>query len=307
MQQYQPPPPYNYQFTPNDQQTPLKQVPIQQQPIFQQPGNPTPPHQSTSAVQWVTQPQHVQPGIPPGLSYLVDVDYLALKQNPSITQSKYYITKRFKCCAGCCWCAGAGCCAHEVFVESPPGMIVGSVTQECSFLRGHYTLRDAAGEAVLKAVGPFCICQGVCCCCCENKFTTEVGAIFKEYAGFVNEAFTGAEAYTIQFPQNLSVQMKAVALATLFLVNYVYFARNSDNQGLLGIYELLRNFEFGLRTTDLVDCSIQLKSPIIPLLFEDIEWPPIGLSTAMAEYLYIRFYLKQNEKQNIVATSEQFG
>ncbi|CAF1025746.1 unnamed protein product [Didymodactylos carnosus] len=210
MQQYQSPPPYNYQFTPNDQQTPLKQVPIQQQPIFQQPGNPTPPHQSTSAVQWVTQPQHVQPGIPPGLSYLVDVDYLALKQNPSITQSKYYITKR------------------------------------CSFLRGHYTLKDAVGEAVLKAIGPFCICQGVCCCCCENKFT----ACKKKTA-------TG--------------------------------------------YELLRNFEFGLRTTDLVDCcinrkysssemccpevnlAIQLKNPIIPLLFEDIEWPPIGLSTAMAE------------------------
>ncbi|CAF0927131.1 unnamed protein product [Didymodactylos carnosus] len=97
-----------------------------------------------------------------------------------------------------------------------------------------------------------------------------------------------------------------------------------DIEQLGGGTKLLRDIEFGMRATDLVVCcinrkysssemccrevtlAVQLEKPIIPLLFEDIEWPPIGLSTAMAEYVYIRFYLKQNEKQNIVATSEQF-
>jgi len=40
------------------------------------------------------------------------------------------ISREFKCCAGCCWCAG--CCDHcafELTIEAPVGQVVGYVKQ----------------------------------------------------------------------------------------------------------------------------------------------------------------------------------
>ncbi|XP_019638438.1 PREDICTED: phospholipid scramblase 1-like [Branchiostoma belcheri] len=39
--------------------------------------------------------------------------------------------REFKCCAGCPWCASCArdCCAFEVYVESPPGQLIGMAIQ----------------------------------------------------------------------------------------------------------------------------------------------------------------------------------
>jgi hypothetical protein len=41
------------------------------------------------------------------------------------------VTREFKCCAGCCWCAGAcpETCAFEILVEAPMGTPIGHVKQ----------------------------------------------------------------------------------------------------------------------------------------------------------------------------------
>jgi len=40
------------------------------------------------------------------------------------------ISREFKCCAGCCWCAGClNCCAWEVKIEAPVGQVIGYVRQ----------------------------------------------------------------------------------------------------------------------------------------------------------------------------------
>lgn len=88
----------------------------------------------------------------------------------------------------------------------------------------HYDLKDATGNVVLKIVGPGCMCDGPYACCCENKFTvrddlqfvdilkilwfflqlfgtdgeTEIGAIHKKYRGFVAEAMTSADQFSIR-------------------------------------------------------------------------------------------------------------
>ncbi|CAF1245455.1 unnamed protein product [Rotaria sp. Silwood1] len=147
------------------------------------------------------------------------------------------ISREFKCCVGCCWCASANCCAHEAFIESPPGVNIGTVRQTRSCWRGHLSLRDAGGNEHLRVIGPCCICQGIYAG--EGNDETELGAIYKEYAGFVNQAFTGAEKYTIKFPMSLPVPMKAVALGALFLVNFMYFAGNADQKGGSSILSLL--------------------------------------------------------------------
>lgn len=49
----------------------------------------------------------------------------------SFFQEIIRIKREFRCCAGgCCWCACSPGCQQEVIVESPPGNVVGSVTQE---------------------------------------------------------------------------------------------------------------------------------------------------------------------------------
>ena len=72
--------------------------------------------------------------------------------------------------------------------------------------------------------------------------TTEIGGVYKKYRGFVEEAFTSADAYLLkgkcpnQFfssshrlifvvPVDLDVKMKAVALGSLFLVVSFSFSR----------------------------------------------------------------------------------
>ncbi len=40
------------------------------------------------------------------------------------------ITREYKCCGGCCcWCAQADCCAYEVVIESPPGVVLGTARE----------------------------------------------------------------------------------------------------------------------------------------------------------------------------------
>ncbi|CAF1218435.1 unnamed protein product [Adineta steineri] len=147
------------------------------------------------------------------------------------------VHREFKCCSGCCWCACCDACSQEVTVESPPGTFVGSVAQECSGWRMNYAIKDMNGQEVFKIVGPGCVCDGPYACCCENKFTLysadgvhEIGAIHKKYRGYLVEALTSADNFTIQFPLDLDVRMKAVALAALFLIDFSNYVRPPQRQ-----------------------------------------------------------------------------
>ena len=40
------------------------------------------------------------------------------------------VSREYKGCAGCCWCAFADCCAHEITIEAPVGQVVGYVRQK---------------------------------------------------------------------------------------------------------------------------------------------------------------------------------
>ncbi|CAF4639461.1 unnamed protein product, partial [Rotaria socialis] len=157
------------------------------------------------------------------------------------------ISREFKCCAGsCCWCANIDCCAYEVVVESPPGTVIGIVRQTQSCWRTHLSLMDSTGAEQLKVISPCCICKGVFCCCCENKFKImssrsdiEIGGIFKEYAGVVNQALTGAEKYTINFPIDMPTNLKVISLGALFLINFLEFGGNAETVARLSNIQLM--------------------------------------------------------------------
>ncbi len=80
------------------------------------------------------------------------------------------ISREFKCCAGCCWCAGC-CdgCSHEVKIEAANGEVLGYVKQTGSCWKAHFDILDENHNEVLKIVGPTCICNGPCCPCI-NEF-----------------------------------------------------------------------------------------------------------------------------------------
>ncbi|CAF3273020.1 unnamed protein product [Rotaria sp. Silwood2] len=115
------------------------------------------------------------------------------------------MSRALKCCCVCCWCGDCESCKQEIIVESPPGTIIGSANHEGSRCRMRYTLRDANRTNTLGIIGPRCICDGDFSCCCESEFAiygtddlTKIGGIRKKYAGYISEAFTSADSFTLE-------------------------------------------------------------------------------------------------------------
>ena len=150
------------------------------------------------------------------------------------------ITREFKCCAGCCWCAGKDCGAWVVQVEAPVGNVVGTIRQTCSYWYTKMDIQDERGQTQLKILqGPCCICPGPCCTCDFNfdvlpaaggaVGNPAIGAVTKQYSGFTKECFTNATNFAITFPKDLDVKMKATLLGACILLDFMFFEQNDDD------------------------------------------------------------------------------
>jgi len=145
------------------------------------------------------------------------------------------VTRPFKCCAGCCWCADTNCCSMMIRVEAPEGNLIGTINQIGSSWRPMYEVRDGIGEPIFKIKGPCCPCSGVCCTC-DMPFEVlpikgaeePIGRIVKQYSGFAKEAFTDATNFSLTFPMDLDVKMKGTLLAATFLIDIMFFERGSN-------------------------------------------------------------------------------
>ncbi|KHJ89797.1 Scramblase [Oesophagostomum dentatum] len=160
---------------------------------------------------WMPLPQPIE-GVPPGLEYLTMVDKIMVHQ------------------------------IYEVME-----LITGFET------KNKYVLRNANGEQeVLLIRRPFKCCGGGCCglfanfgCCATecivesppgNVVVTpsgqEIGSITKKWGGWLREAYTDADIFSVTFPIDLDVHAKAILLAATFLVDFMEFEqtanRNSD-------------------------------------------------------------------------------
>lgn len=146
------------------------------------------------------------------------------------------ITREFKCCAGCCWCANKDCGAWEVQVEAPVGQVIGTIRQTQSFWYAKMDIKDANGQVALKILqGPCCICPGPCCTCDFNfdvlptTGTNPIGAVTKQYSGFSKECITNATNFSITFPKDLDVKMKGTLLGACILIDMMFFEDNENN------------------------------------------------------------------------------
>merc|ERR1711971_475954 len=130
-------------------------------------------------------------------------------------------------CQTCCF----PCCLQEMEVSSPPGCIIGTVEQQWSILYPRFVIKDESGSPILKIEGPLCPCS----CCGDVDFSVvtmdgqEVGKITKQWSGLAREAFTDADNFGISFPLDLDVKVKATLLGALFLIDFMYFEQQQNN------------------------------------------------------------------------------
>ncbi|XP_052268253.1 uncharacterized protein LOC127869637 [Dreissena polymorpha] len=76
------------------------------------------------------------------------------------------MSRDFKCCTGCCWCAG-GCCQMVLNVAAPVGRLVWRIKTGNSKCNPHMQVFDAADNHLFTLWTPCCFCQAPICC--ENN------------------------------------------------------------------------------------------------------------------------------------------
>ncbi|EYC45419.1 hypothetical protein Y032_0428g1282 [Ancylostoma ceylanicum] len=144
------------------------------------------------------------------------------------------IRRPFKCCGGACFglCANAGCCASECTVESPPGNVIGTVTQRGAFCAAALEMKDADDKVILRVEGPCCCMM---CGCQDKEFPVDtttgenIGSITKKWGGCLREAYTDADVFSVTFPLDLDVRAKAVLLGATFLIDFMQFEQPKNN------------------------------------------------------------------------------
>ncbi|XP_071480277.1 phospholipid scramblase 1-like [Diadema antillarum] len=146
------------------------------------------------------------------------------------------LVRPFKCCAGWPCCACINYCAYTIDVESPPGTVIGSVRQTISAWKDHLDILDHQGNTVLKVRGPCCPCQTICCTDDVNfevkttDLKNNIGAISKQWGGWVREMYTKADNFSMTFPTDLDVRTKATLMAAMFLIEFAYYERKKNRK-----------------------------------------------------------------------------
>lgn len=99
--------------------------------------------------------------------------------------------------------------------HTPSQQLLGSVTQEWSLLCSKFRVKNSHSQTVLYIKSPLI---GVKFDVLAIDGVTKIGKIKKEWAGWIQETFTDADNFGLEFPVDLSVDMKALLLAATFLM-----------------------------------------------------------------------------------------
>ncbi|XP_075527763.1 phospholipid scramblase 2-like [Dermacentor variabilis] len=132
-----------------------------------------------------------------------------------------------------CDCSRLCCCCLQVMdVRAASMAMMGSIRM------------DSQGNVVLLIKGPFCTtsicCQDVVFDILATDGVTKLGAITKNWVGYIREAGTAADNFTVTFPMDLDVKIKAVLLGAVFLIDYIYFETSNAPACLNCFCECLR-------------------------------------------------------------------
>ncbi|KAH3863167.1 phospholipid scramblase 1-like [Dreissena polymorpha] len=144
------------------------------------------------------------------------------------------MSRDFKCCMGCCWCAG-GFCQMVINVEAPVGILVGRIKTGNSKCQAHMQVYDAADNHMFTVWGPCCPCQAICCTddidfpITDPSLTQRVGNIAKVWRGVCTDMMTDADSFRVNFPADMSLNAKVLCIAATFMVDYYVFEQQRKN------------------------------------------------------------------------------
>ncbi|CAB04084.3 Phospholipid scramblase [Caenorhabditis elegans] len=144
------------------------------------------------------------------------------------------VKREFRCCGGCCYgcCACVGCCQHDCVVESPTLGTLGTIRQRFGFLTTSFDVMDGKGARIFRIEIPFWKLMGFQ----DKEFSikniddgTEIGKIIRKTARLAGEPIV-FKKYTINFPTDLDVKLKAVLMGATFLIvnNFLEFQQIHD-------------------------------------------------------------------------------
>ncbi|RUS81938.1 hypothetical protein EGW08_010283 [Elysia chlorotica] len=138
------------------------------------------------------------------------------------------VTRDFKCCAGCPWCAD-GCCIYPIYVKDKFGQKLGMTRQLNYWCTPHMGIFDESDTLIYEITGPCCPCQTPCCKgdvdypIINSQTRSQVGTIKKVWTDVLRECFTDVTTFSLLFPLDLDVKHKALMLAAVFLVDFSIF------------------------------------------------------------------------------------
>lgn len=100
---------------------------------------------------------------------------------------------------------------------------LGAIQQRFAVFSKRFTVLDPSGTEIAELHGPmlrpwtFRVLVG----------GQEVGQITKQWSGLLREAFTDADTFGVQYGPGMNPQLRALALAATFLIDFLYFEHKS--------------------------------------------------------------------------------
>lgn len=156
-----------------------------------------------------------------------------------------------------CLVSPCKCCCFNTMTMSANGRKIGSIEEEFYCCVPRMMVKDGEGRNIYKLHQPTC-CGGICvdCCaegkncmavCCKVPFhifpasqadtdngAANVGKILKVPKSLMTEFFTDAEAFDVTFPEDASVEQKAVLAGSAVYLNANFFESEKDQGSAAG-------------------------------------------------------------------------
>lgn len=114
---------------------------------------------------------------------------------------------------------------HRAEVYDFQGQSLGAIERRFSLLRRVYSVFNASGQEEFQLFGPIL-----------HPWTfqirhndVEIGKITKKWSGLMKEGFTDADNFGIEFPAEWDVELKALFLGAVFLIDFVHFENKGNN------------------------------------------------------------------------------
>jgi uncharacterized protein YxjI len=107
----------------------------------------------------------------------------------------------------------------ELHIEDGQGKPLGMVDQKFAVLSRRFVVVGPSGQELAELHGPlfrpwtFLIKKG----------DQEIGKIAKKWSGLLKEAFTDADSFTVDLGESMDPDLKLLALAGTFLIDFLYF------------------------------------------------------------------------------------